>query len=1241
MLFIPTTLAADFYPTNASFEGGGNNPSLLHGAYPFGSIAATINGTLVGNFSNTSLIRTFGAGQAGVQRTDSGIYIPANTGFVMNTQNFTGSIMANFGYTIKASISGSNFMCGLTNDASGGLGRPGETGGVNAFHCNGDCIGEGTTFAMYTDDWGSATLVQFSPTKALPVVGESMNLTVWRNTSDPAGGGIIFNNANQVNNASGGVQADITLPMTVWCYVDGGTGAVNFTRVVVCNLTGCPQAQAVVPPDTTPPQLLLINGTSNGNLGYIIYAPYSGIDNRLNPWQTNDSTPTFRLNTSESATCGITANKTNTYDQCTTTGAMLHTCTVSVDQPIGTWNFSTNCTDAAGNKNQTQFLGNVTEGVNPNVFWNTPTLTTITLNATDNYGFGELYVYRNTSLIYSNTSYVNNTKVTLDISALSAGVYNFSALAIDLFNNQNRTDYTLVLTELANGVGVFLDGVNDSRKYELGSVLNISANSSCSTCNICISLDAPNYGDNYSCGTQRTHFVYNATILRQSNFTSGKNDTINSGEVLNVSLNNRSDMLGFEFNISSTGPISSVNITYPNGAKRIIGNLVGVFAIQNSFVYPSTLTEAVNLSFTSAGANYFYINLSDIFTVQNLSFDITGFNLDLDNAFTYNEYFNGTGVLMNGSNSPNASAPMVVLDDFSSSEQGPNNWLFENTGGNNGFSTGGGILSVSQDSSHSYAYLKLRDMGKGDLRNTSKITVTNVSVATSCTAGSNPGSSANANFYIVVSDNTSFITFYTLQSNCPSRPSSDSDSDQFNFSIESRDYSGSAYWEWYKNGVSQGFISTSSLDYTKPITLMFGFLTPKNNVATSSASATATNINISGAGINRTFSTDTYGRSANYTSGRIANTNSNLKRILITPSHYNPDAGNKTNITYYVSNTCNQANPIFEQIVPGEIYSFINSGTAICWRAKIDSTLTNLTPRVKRVLFEVIPATAQNVTVNIGDDSTTEFSFMDTLNSTTSPQRVNLTTSPSNIQGSYTTIKVTSAVPGQIQINNFKLNYTANPISLNERNFEGCNTCPLNFTYGGANKLNVYDLKVDFLGSWNYTAQAKAYSSINEIEASNKIMIKYSKFNCTLPRNVQYFEILPLSNNQTNITVLGQKINYCNMFSDAKCVVKSTPVYNCTNYAYDDPIDISLRSNISIPASMNFSFDTGVNRSSLTTKQINNLSINLTDALPVNAGLNSSIGYFAFVDFYNVSVQLLQTFDFNWEWRAYCSGCVR
>lgn len=203
--------------------------------------------------------------------------------------------------------------------------------------------------------------------------------------------------------------------------------------------------------DTTPPAITLINLTSEGGLGQIIYSPTE--DNRItNVKRTNDTTPTFRINTDETATCGILDNQSQNYVQCTTTGSSSHTCTENTIQVIGTRDFMSNCTDSTGNKNSTFFKVNITDSIPPyinliephdNLFYFSGTNNTISFifNATDvgNIGNYQLNLYIDNVLTYSNNSYINNTRINFT-TTISGGNHSWNVTSYDGFNNYNSSE---------------------------------------------------------------------------------------------------------------------------------------------------------------------------------------------------------------------------------------------------------------------------------------------------------------------------------------------------------------------------------------------------------------------------------------------------------------------------------------------------------------------------------------------------------------------------------------------------------------------------------------------------------------------------------------------------------------------------------------------------------------------------------------------------------------------------------
>src|SRR3990167_11275876 len=206
---------------------------------------------------------------------------------------------------------------------------------------------------------------QNTPTPTYIQVNLSINFTSLNNIR------VYINNTNTFVENTGSLSA--TLYNLSFMRYDS-TGTAVFENLRCYNgTTGAPQVAGAPPPDTTPPQFTLINLTSEGGLGQTIFN-LDGVDFRTTPpfKMTNDTTPTFRLNTSENSNCDIYDNRTATLTDCSTTGTMLHTCTQAVVLPIGLSNQTVNCSDSSGNVNSSQFLVNVTEGNLPAINFTYP-----------------------------------------------------------------------------------------------------------------------------------------------------------------------------------------------------------------------------------------------------------------------------------------------------------------------------------------------------------------------------------------------------------------------------------------------------------------------------------------------------------------------------------------------------------------------------------------------------------------------------------------------------------------------------------------------------------------------------------------------------------------------------------------------------------------------------------------------------------------------------------------------------
>ena len=992
----------------------------------------------------------------------------------------------------------------------------------------------------------------------------------------------------------------------------------------------------ILPSDVIPPIIILINLTSEGGLGQVI-----DLNNKFSGQnKTNDTTPTFFVKTNEAAQCAV------------------------IDK-----NRDLNCTDIEAGGGTCSALS---------------TTHTITLPSANKTGIG---------------------------------FHNFSIGCKDSFGNENRTStsglFTINITQapILNPV-LYLDGLNASRKYEYRTQANISAELTPSSSDqICIDLDAPNFGFNFSCGFGFTSFIYNINILRQSNFTVTGGDNISwcyqetateatfcgglatgaygcegtfsgshpcedgfdgdlstyaspetdedififinytkpsdavdssrfqfkmgilfgvlggkplsnfsltnssvqcwnsdplqfrvelnnhggpnprdnnlscwdgtdwkeiwseltfqgdrfyeeamwwniSTEILyqvNVKMDDRTQMVATEMNISSSGVTTNLNINYGAFKKILRGDIEGANLEDTQFIHSNSLKDAVNLTYITPGSDFIFANLSDVDNPINLTFQLSGFDLDANNEFTYTEFFKGSdgSAGFNETFTFHSDAPLGVFDDFTSNNS---IWSYIQTQGNTppklSYTDISGKLRYEQGSSGegstTIESTIIYSDAAGDFRNSSKIEflfdyLLSISECSPPITGGR-----NAFLSIRVTDGTSNVILKNYE--LPS--ATDSGATQLarqNFTLINKDYTNDRTWQLLINGSSQGNKDFSILDFTKQIKLqLLGRVSDFCGGGTFSRVDLNT-ISWSGAWLNRSTNNGTYKNEGNISSCVGISTDP-LEKATLTATDYKPD---QTDISYYLTNNNGTT---LESVNSGITHAFDSDGAAnseVCWRAKLNSSINITSPIVRRVRIDVVKSAVENITVDLGDNGLIDFTFLGPLNSTTSPTFVNL--SPRRNQ--LNTIKISSATSGIIQVDKFKVNSSINPIILNETAFENCENCLINFLFSGDEML-VNTVSFDFLGSWNYTAIAR-YPALS-LAVNHTIQIFYSVFNVSLPKNIDFYDVFPSSKDSKNVTPFSQ--------------TSLTPIWNVTNLAYEESIDIYVKTNESLISCLNVTY---------------------------------------------------------------------
>ncbi len=907
-------------------------------------------------------------------------------------------------------------------------------------------------------------------------------------------------------------------------YLFNRTVSPEIQREVLWDSEGnFPTLVAEAPPDSTPPVISEHTDVSGGGTN-----------------KTDDTTPTHNLTTDENADCDNSADN-STWVACSTTGALGHICTIPAAQAFAIGEDKSayvKCDDSSSNTAYGVIVYNITDAIAPIVtaeipeedsFFVSGDNNTITFrwNATDNHNVNlTTTLKQNTTLKYINITYMNGTDA-IYITTVIFGVWQMNMSAID--NHSNQADFLLNFSvQLKENVTLFLNELSDNRKYEFRSVANISANCTGSggSCTVCINLDSPNYGDDYVCDTNYVSFLYNITTLRQSNFTNASSINLSESQVLNVTMDNKTQMIRTALNITSLGTTSNLNITYYGNSLIFIGDLKTQYLNNDRFIHSGSFKDAVNLTYIVSGSNYIYYNLSGL-SVNNLSFEVSGFDLDIDNEFSHTEHFNGTegSVGINRTLSDNVDAPIGVYEDFNVNVS--DNWelvdldraLMRYLPIEKRMRLDVFDLPDNQEA----GLMFYNDDGQADLRNTSKVQLLIRYAPKSGISGNLP------RYRIYASDGTSKVAMV------------DKSGGSFEFINITMEKNSDDYTIWKLTcnaSVCSGISDISSLDFTKQITLQF---------AITDAALEVDNIQFSGVWLNRSVDNGTYKSVGNFTSKVLNIATTNISRAILSEvAVYEPD---NTNIKYYLSNTGNNTLPIFDEVEVGIMHVFSTVGNQLLMRAVLNSSVNITSPILRNYRVDIISSTVKNVTVDLGNDGSIDWEFLETLNATTSPKVVNF----SSISSVYTTIKISSATPGTIMVDQFKVNSSINPIVLNHTAFEDCSKCSINISFGDS-PIEVGGLEFDFLGSWNYTASAYSGTDFDE----HFVQIYYSDFNLSLPKEIDWYDVFPSSRNSTNVSPYGQGQNI--------------PIWNLTNHAYDEEIDIYVKTNDSMPSCLNVTY---------------------------------------------------------------------
>ena len=739
----------------------------------------------------------------------------------------------------------------------------------------------------------------------------------------------------------------------------------------------------------------------------------------------------------------------------------------------------------------------------------------------------------------------------------------WNTYAANLGNINSETDFYINYTKPTNtinsslwqikngdGAGTVLMNISIGDCWNMNNQLVFRVNMSC-------------YGTP-SCSNKLKYDCFNG-----SEWINIRTDSIEPGQVWEEAM---------QWNISGDYP-TDISLY---GENKIIAKLPDYLNKTNlthkNFIYEGVKSSSTNITYVTADTETIYINMSgsgDKF--YNITMQLSGSDIDTENSVDYTQYFNSSNNTISDVDI-NTAQNVEVIGEYDNFERNTTTSVWEIT------DTGGCVTSSEtwESASDSYFYIAHATSGSEsscsgyisnsedtfDLKNYTYIEQY-IYLSKACYIDPAWCSCAQE-ARLDITDGTNIILMYAL---------SGTGTETINITYKKVTMTS---WQVYKNNIYQSTIDLSSLNQANKWNLRYFTSAELGRSscqgqpgAYSNAYMKVYRIQANGLWLNKTWNGTEFTGNGSVCMDVLANTSitHNYTAVWIEGKEYKPTG---TDIKYSVSAN----NLTTKQLTVNNARTIFNvQGNKLTGCVNLSGS-NETSPVVYDLRWRVIPASITDIYIDAGDNGDTDFNQSGKLNSTTSPWNISLDTddiltyklSYSSDKNFLFPISISTGSEGLLQISNLESKQNPNPIILNVSVLENCYLCKLGAIFTGG-ILNITSFALDFLGSWNYTVTAHiANYTINN---SHKLMVKYSKFNCTFPQEITYFEPFPImSQNSKNVTPLGQEINYCNTSSDLYCKSTSIPIFNCTYYGYDeDRMNLTIALNQTYFTASNISQD--------------------------------------------------------------------
>ena len=321
----------------------------------------------------------------------------------------------------------------------------------------------------------------------------------------------------------------------------------------------------------------------------------------------------------------------------------------------------------------------------------------------------EVY-WQNGTLV--NSSVYTDSRREINWTGLDYGTYLYNVTIFDVINSNSTETRTIYLSDIF----LFFEGNEGNLSIELNTPINITGNSSTDFGLICIDIDHPDYGDNYTCSNKEFTFNFTFDYFRKLIFWDGLFSKLFSftggfqvdDENLTLTSHRYAEVDDLRFNISSSDDAENVvfyrcNTTIFDRAYK--GFLVGnhIYLNQSINSAEDTFRNYENITFDDPGNRTIYFYLDDNTTIQNITMNVTGKNYgfssfddftnfsDIDVYTTSAQLHYGPGGFIQ---SPNSSLSLRTFDDFNDGIVYSSQWLNSSTGSIGGVRETGGYLEA-------------------------------------------------------------------------------------------------------------------------------------------------------------------------------------------------------------------------------------------------------------------------------------------------------------------------------------------------------------------------------------------------------------------------------------------------------------------------------------------------------------------------------------------------------------------